>query len=98
MTVSVALHRVLWSCNQWPGGRHWYASIGLLNADGEGYEWRIERKPKFTNPESALKWIEREFAKLGQGYQLFDYMELVEGVAAMREDILRRAGAPHEEP
>jgi hypothetical protein len=84
--------RALWSCSRWAGGRHWYASIGLLNPDGAGYEWRTEHRPKFESHERALMWIEREFQKLGPDVDLFDYMELIEGIAGMRHTIRAAAG------
>lgn len=92
MKSAISAERVvLWSCSRFPGGRHWQASISLLNADGEGYEWCHDHWPKFTSHERALMWIEREFKALGEGYALADYMEQIHGVAAMRDEIRRRA-------
>ncbi len=77
--------RMLWSCRPFAGGRHFYAFVGLLNANREGYQWRRDH-PKFVNAERALMWIEREFAKLSN-CELWDFEEQIEGVKAMRAHI-----------
>lgn len=84
--------KVLWKCSRWPGGTHWYAAVDVLNPDEVGVARRIEHD-KFVSSERALMWIEREFKRLGEGFELWDWQELIHGVPAMR-DAIRKVTQP----
>lgn len=62
----------------------------MLVDNDDAHKRRQITHDKFSRSERALMWIEREFNNLGDGFELWDFDELIRGVAAMRSEIRKR--------